>query len=187
MRLRFAEANVSCARCDVREECNASAVYYGDAAFSVRGGISPYERPDVRVGRTMATPDLIEAERLRGRERAWNRFLQGLPLSELEEGHEKHLAAMKRAIAAGPHTATWRAQNSGDVSGWEAGAGGAISQDKTRSAVKVMYLTGGRLVCRVLSSRHVVYDDDITPKELRKWPEGVDTIGASSTLETPSR
>lgn len=40
----YTQAKAICARCEVREECLADAVYHGDMRHGVRGGMSPVER-----------------------------------------------------------------------------------------------------------------------------------------------
>lgn len=173
-RLRFYEAKKTCARCEVREECNEEAIFFGDTAFGVRGGLSPYDRPDVRPGYPPFRTGAVDAEREKAHQRAWKRFMQGYPSGEGEGAYKAWLLGEKKALMTEARAASWAAV-SNDAYKHPAGEGWAISQDPTSSVVMVMYITSTGPRSRFVSARRTVYDGDITPKELEYWPEGVDT------------
>lgn len=175
--LYFLEAKKSCNFCPVIEECEADAQYTGAYPWGVRGGLSPYDRPGIRPGYPVAADDMIEEKAAHDRVTAWNHFLKGTPTETLPEGLQAMLTPLRRAYVDGREPdAEWsRYYNPMSGRTYGPGVGWAISQDATRTVVKIMWQDGrGRLMSRFVNSRHVVYDVDITPRKLIEWPDGVD-------------
>lgn len=172
--VRFQEALSFCHSCPVRQECNDDAVYHGDTTHSVRGGLTPYDRPE-RAGYPVGESTAALQESLEARLAIWNAFEEGRSHADTSHAARDWLQGTKRALAETPHTAEWDTHKPGGLRLFVGGSGWAISQDMTRSFVKLMYRTGPGLTTRVAASSKVRYDKDSTPRTLRFWSHGLES------------
>lgn len=179
---RFAVAKEYCVTCPVISECEADAVYAGDVAWGVRGGLSPYDRPDVRPGNPMSDTQMVRDEAARALERAWEWFLEGGTFESGPYVPRGPWRAMQRAFVEGREPDAEWDEYTGYVNDLDrhrrtvrAGSGWAVSQSGSASIVKVMYYDrAGRLVSRLAKSSRVRYDSLKTPRVLKKWPDEID-------------
>lgn len=176
---KFAEAKKHCAVCPVLDDCERDAQISGDYSYTLRGGLSPYDRPGVKVGYPLAThAEALALEHARAREKALKAFRQGTPLNTLSRPAQEALRAFKQDMATAPPDAHWDDFNPGSwtMKPWKAGSGWAVSQDSTRSVVKVMYITEQGLKTRLAPARYIRYDSTTTPRDLLEWQEGLDLL-----------
>lgn len=173
---RFALAKQSCAWCPVLAECEADAIRTDAHVWGVRGGLSPYDRPDVKPGYLEVTQETLDAEAAEARERLWNHYLSGSPQTDLTRGDKVLLSAAKAQYAdEHPQDAEWWAHKIKGAHRVAPGTGWALSQDRTMSVVKVMFpRPNGGLGYRLVNSINLAYDRDITPKVLIEWSDGID-------------
>lgn len=173
---RMREALAFCDVCPVMQTCSQDAEYYGDQVYTVRGGLTPYDVPE-RTGYPIGDTEFMDVEAVNARLRAWEHFEQGNGLEGLSAGLRAWLQAEKKLLAEREPTAMWDdfTVKSWDGTKWTAGDGWAISQDKTRSVVKIMIKQkNGSLTTRLANTRYICYDEDLTPRTLVSWPEGMD-------------
>lgn len=173
--LKFHQAKVYCSSCPVLSQCEEDAQATRATPWGVRGGLSPYDRPDVEPGRILGDLDAAQIESAEANLRAWEGFLKGIPLNEMPKGAKDRLKGLKHRFVEGREPdAEWRTYKFCGRT-HVGGQGWAVSQDRTRSVVRVMYLSfDGKLLSKFVNRRDAVYDDVITPKVLMYWPEGID-------------
>lgn len=174
MRLAYAREEF-CDHCPVTAECNDSAVFEGSHAWSLRGGITPYEREGVKAGRPKpdglfkANSEADDAAEVR----AW---LRGEPIGDRQAGKDARRRYLK-GITEGPQTAFWEAhevRGSRNPSPVSAGAGWALSQDLTGTVLMVAHRTGVGMRTRYVMTAHTEFDQDSVPRVLVEgYPDGV--------------
>lgn len=178
--VRFAEAKLFCDTCPVVAECDAEGKLMGDTSWSIRGGLSPYDRTE-RVGYPVGLEDAKRRDASAARERAWQRYMEGESTERLSASGRRAVDARRRALVEDTEPdCSWDDFSHGYNTGgrpWKAGSGWAISQDRTRSVVMILKLNpSGKISTRFANTQFVRYDDVSTPKVLRDWPEGVDVV-----------
>lgn len=162
-----------CNHCTVVAECEHSAQVEGSIAFSLRGGISPYDRRGVPVGRTR--PDGIsKINKVLAGDREYESMLRGEPQNPASRDAVR---ARNKARAQSPADAHWRAHKPGwatENHSVEPGSGWALSQDLTRTVLMVLYHTNAGLRTRFVEAKHVDYDVDATPRVLMNFPDKIE-------------
>ncbi len=174
--LRFQEALTYCNVCPVMQACDQDAEFFGDQVYTVRGGLTPYDRAE-RTGYPVGDTGFMDMEAARARLSAWQRYEGNLGLSGISAGVRAWMTAEKKRFADREPDAMWDdfTVRSWDGTKWYEGEGWAISQDRTRSVVKIMIRQkNGSLTSRLANTRYICYDEDLTPRTLVQWPEGMD-------------
>lgn len=171
--IKFISALRVCRECPVVQECEDSAIAYGDHPFGVRGGKDPYKRKGVRAGHPVPIPHDPEHAQKRA-QGAWELFRQGRPLYTMNAGERSRYNGIKDGFAQGTETCTWDSWTSIGGTVRPAGEGWIVSQSPCRSVARVIYRQSGKVRDLYANTRHLRYDSSTTPKILVNWPGGID-------------
>lgn len=182
----FLEAKTYCENCPVLAECEDDGDRFGSLSYTLRGGKSPYDR-DLRVGYPMPTPRRNEEELWDAAQAAWKAFRQGFPLEGISSAVRSRLVAIKEDFTDREPDCSWPdIPEEGNRHAWLAGEGWVVSQNQTKSVVKLMYRTSdGVFKSRLARASWIEYDRSTTPRELLEYPDGLEW--ATSYGETGRR
>ena len=167
-----------CNHCPVVAECNESAILEGSHVWSLRGGLTPYEREGITPGKI--EPDgIYRSNRDIEDQREYAKFLRGEPIGLGSERGKHVRQRVNKERAEGPQDALWEAHSIREGHGTiavPAGSGWALSQDPTGTTLKVMYRSSrGALLSRYVFAKYASYDREGTPRVLMEgYPNGAD-------------
>lgn len=167
---KFAVALEYCNGCSVRRQCNESAILTGDHVWSVRGGISPYDREREVISKPTPTED---SARPGDHLRMWREFASLSPRDEAWRASELPQRDARRAldqivgfVMDGDPTAVWQAHRNPHHDPVKPGVGWVISVNHTKDVVGLLTMERGRVTRRVRQTMKVTLSDSVNLREL---------------------
>ena len=168
---KFAIALQFCEGCSVRRQCDESARATGDHLWSVRGGVSPFDRDnDVTIRKPAPTK---ESAKLGDHVTMWHEFASGTPRDLAWRASDLPQAYARRAldqivgfVMSMEPTARWEAHKNPHHNTVKPGVGWVISTDETRNLVGVLTEERGRITRRVREVMKMTLSDGVNLSEL---------------------
>lgn len=164
---KFRHALAICRGCDVVRQCEQDAIHHGDHLYSVRGGVSPYDRD--RTSTSIKPKPNPNTARPEDHPEMWNLYAGNIQRDDVWRAADMTQNAARRvldqmigAVTSGPQTVTWQAHRDPAHHPVKPGAGWIVSIGHAGDVACVITVARGRVTRRIRLVKQMTFIDGVT-------------------------